>query len=121
MAGPPTDYDCYIGEDDVIVSWDDLINGENGGENFTASINITSGTNNITGIFEVNVNVESKYVVGSTFDAFTDYYESVFEGGYLGITYVFDTNEFSPNGGLLSNANIHAKIVFNHYLMVHIF
>ena len=61
--------------------------------------------NSETRTFEVTVDVESKYIVAATYDVYSNLYESVTENGYLGVTYVLDTNEFETEGRLLENAN----------------
>ena len=98
----PSYYSCEI--DDLIVSWD-LLFSDNDALNWTSEITLTQGVSSITGTFEVQIKVKSKYLIGSTYDSYSSYYESVTPNGYLGITYVLDTNEFEDSGRGLSDAN----------------
>ena len=93
-------------EDDVIVSWESLF-GDLSSINWTPSINLTQSIDNDNGgTFKIDVRVESKYIIGATYDVYSSLYQDFFgENGYLGITYVLYTNEFSNEGRLLSNAN----------------
>ena len=65
-------------------------------------IQFSPKTDNITDIFEVTVSVTSKYIVTSTYDEYSIYYEGVTENDMLGVTYIVDVNPFDR---LLENAN----------------
>ena len=100
----PTNNVCDIDDDDLIVSWDSLFSN-NDALNWTSTISLTQGVSSTTETFEVEVKVESKYLIGATYSVYESLYQSVTNNGYLGVTYVLDTNEFGDDGRLLSDAN----------------
>ena len=107
VTGPVVKYyECSLTSsvDDLIVSWDDVFSGDSSMFNST-SISFVEARNNDTGVFEVTVTVESKYVVAATYDEFSSDYTSVTQNGYLGVTYVLDTNPFGSYGRLLQDGN----------------
>ena len=48
--------------------------------------------------------MQSKYIVGATYDTYSSFIQ-VTENGYLGATYVLDTNPFEESGRLLEDGN----------------
>ena len=77
--------------------------------NWTITIDLTQCIDNETGTFAVKVNVETKYIVGATSDTYVTYYGSATSGGFLGVAYVLDTNEFENHGRLSEDANTYAN------------
>ena len=98
--------ECIL-NDEVILQWDQLFDDTlNNYQAYNNTfIELVDGKNDQTGVFEVTVTVQTKYVVRAEYEDLKQHYVNETDDGLLGVTYVLDTSNFESSGRYLSNPN----------------